>query len=206
MTKKAMTKKVVTKLLSILVLGMVGTAFAAGQELEQESWAVELQEYQAAIQTYSNLHLGLSMAAHSAALVASCSASAVVVAGSFLTESFPVINFFPELFANAVDENYITFPNDEWEWDQAARGVAGGAVVSLVDLAEFILLWLAGEEDRSFQSFKKVYASTFAVAETLFAEQGQCLMSFLKLLITGEELDTRQTPEDMQKLWGDVLY
>lgn len=189
---------------ALMAVGMMGTAGAA----EQEAWQIELQEYEAKVQDYSNFGLTMRMGWYSSTLLASCSADVVVVAGSFVADTLPVFNFLSEGAANLVDEEYKTIDFDSIISLKAAgelgRGTLGGGLAATLETFEFVFLWLAGEEDRSFEAVKKLYKSSFATANALFAEKGKCMMSFSKLLITGAELDTRQTPEEMNKIW-DVM-
>ena len=171
----------------------------------QENWQVELQEYATNVQTASNFTLALFMGTYSTTVLASCSADVAIVAGSFMIDSFPVFNFISEVFVNIVDENYRSTDFESIISLKAAaqlgRGTLGGAGLSAIEAIEFVLLWLAGEEDRSFEATKKMYASSFATAKALFSKQGQCLMSVSKLLITGRELDIRHA--EAEKLWDD---
>ncbi|MCB0367481.1 MAG: hypothetical protein H6624_02875 [Bdellovibrionaceae bacterium] len=189
-----------------IAFGFMGTQVQAA---ELEAWEVELQEYEASLPNMSKFSLTWRMGMYSSKMLAACSADVVVVAGSFIADTLPVFNFISEGAANLVDEDYKSIDFDSIislaAAGQAGRGVAGGGVAALWESFEFIFLWLAGEQGRSYEAVKKMYSSSFATTKALFAEKGACLMSFSKLLMTGAELDKRQTPEEMNMLFNEIL-
>ncbi|MCB0385080.1 MAG: hypothetical protein KDD43_06785 [Bdellovibrionales bacterium] len=194
----------------LIAAAMVVSCFGmSAQAADVEPWEVELQEYEASLANMSKYSLTWRMGLYTSKMLASCSADVVVVAGSFIADTLPVFNFISEGAANLVDEDYKSIDFDSIislaAAGQAGRGVAGGGFAALWESFEFIFLWLAGEEDRSFEAVKKMYASSFATTKALFAEKGACLMSFSKLLMTGAELDKRQTPEEMNMLFNEIL-
>ena len=65
-------------------------------------------------------------------------------------------------------------------------------MVGVAETLEFVTLWLGGNEKLAYQQLAKVYASTSATAEALFADQGQCMMSLSKLLLVRTEMAKRE--------------
>ncbi|MCC7403331.1 MAG: hypothetical protein IT288_02950 [Bdellovibrionales bacterium] len=176
---------------SLIVLGGLS---AQAQDLQP--WEAELQAYEAKVPQMSSARLALAMTGQTTKLIAACSADAVVVMASFVMDTLPVANLVSEGITNLVDKNYETLDFESWlsfaAAGQLGRGVAGGGVAAILESAEFLFLWLAGEEERSYEAVKKMYASSFATVNALFAQKGACMMSFAKLVILGNELEERR--------------
>ncbi|MGZ3652486.1 MAG: hypothetical protein ACXVB9_13605 [Bdellovibrionota bacterium] len=181
-----------TWILSALVLSLPTLAHA---HVEAHPWQAELESYKASLPAKSNKQLILLHAGNSAMAIGSCSASAAITGASFVAESLPVVNGLSEILANEVDPDYKTVEYKSiFSWEaltELGRGTVGGGVIALKDALKFISLWLSGEQDLSFEAAKKIYASSFANAEALFANQGKCMMSISKIIILRTELEKR---------------
>jgi hypothetical protein len=179
-------------ILSALVLSIPTLAHA---EIEQHDWKAELQAYRESLPAKSNSKLILLHAGNTALAMASCSVSAAITGASFVAETLPIVNAIPEIVANNVDPDYKSFDfTSIFSWaalTELGRGTVGGGVIAIKDALKFITLWLSGQEDRSFDAAKKIYASSFANAEALFAKQGKCMMSLSKTVILASEMQSR---------------
>jgi hypothetical protein len=181
-----------TWILSALVLSLPTIAHA---EIEQHDWKAELQAYKDSLPAKSNSKLILLHAGNTAMAMGSCSVSAAITGASFVAETMPIVNAIPEIVANGLDPEYKSFDfTSIFSWaalTELGRGTVGGGVIAIKDALKFITLYLSGQSDRSFAAAKEIYASSFANADALFASQGKCMMSLSKIVILGNEMQSR---------------
>lgn len=175
----------------ILVIALVAGGIA---HAEGSNWAQRLEKHKQNMQSTSNTMLWVNNAFFTAGAMSTCSMSTVVAAAAFIGDTVPVGNIVSETIANVSSDDYKTFDAvNRWEaLGQIGRGAVGGAVVTAVDALKFVVLWLGGQESRSFESAKQVYASTFETLNTVFAREGQCLMNVSRVLITRQEMVNRR--------------
>ncbi|MCB0342378.1 MAG: hypothetical protein H6626_15105 [Pseudobdellovibrionaceae bacterium] len=184
--------------LRAMAMGLAFFSLIGAAHAGEMSWQEKLENYREEIKGRSirNLYF-FDLTYQSAKISATCTASTAVVGATFVSESMPVFGVISEGIASITSSEYEVFDAESFlSLETAAgvgRGALGGAVVGTAEVFEFLLLWLAGEEDQSFKALKKVYGGTVATAEALFAEQSQCLMSFSKLILVLKEIDSRET-------------
>lgn len=188
---------------SVLFVLMAAASVSATVEAKELApWQLELQNYQSQLPHMSKLGLTVRVGFYSGTALASCSTDALVAGASFVSDTLPAFNLLSEGVANLVDPNYSSIDFESILSLRAAadisRGTLGGALVAVYESLEFVLLWLAGEEERSFEAVKKLYSSSIATTEALFARKAKCMMSFSKIALTGAELEKRQTPHQDQ--------
>jgi len=188
---------------------LASLVFATGAQAATVDWKIQLEDYKQYLQTLDNKQLVVRTAFYSVKAIATCGASAAMTAAAFVADTAPITGVVSEIIANNANPEYQT-----WEkilsvdsLASAARTTAGGGVVGVAEALEFVNLWLGGNEDLAFGQLKKTYASTFATAEALFADQSQCLMSYSKVLLTRVEMQKRgmmpkpyQAPTQQQQL------
>ena len=176
-----------------LVLIMSLLFCGAAQANQVPDWKAKLEAYKAGLATATQTGLRVRYGFYAGAAVTTCALSTVVTAATFVADTVPVTNLASEALANISSPDYQTYQNIlEWEnLGNIGRGALGGGPVAVIESLEFVVLWLGGHEAQSFQALKKTYASTFATANALFAEQGQCLMNISKVAITRAELQRR---------------
>ncbi len=181
------------KALSLFVLA-IATLPSLAQAAPRD-WQAELETYKATIAEKSNANLIWRHAGNTTAALGACGTAAAIAGASFVAETFPVANGLSEVVANASDENYETATyNSLLSWEafmQLARGTAGGGLVAVKDSLKFVILFLSGDTSRSFEGVKKVYASSLATTNKMFAEQGLCMMSLSKVVLLNVELEKR---------------
>ncbi len=175
----------------VLILSLVFCGAAQADQVPD--WKQKLETYKAGLSTASGGGLQLRYGFYAGAAVTTCALSTVVTAATFVADTVPVTNIASETLANISNPDYKTYQNIlEWEnLGNIGRGALGGGPVAVIESLEFVFLWLGGNEAQSFQALKKTYASTFATANALFAEQGQCLMNIAKVAITRAEIQRR---------------
>ncbi len=174
----------------LIIASMV---FASGAQAAQVDWKTQLEDYKTHIQTLNNGQLVLRTAFYSGMSIATCTLAAGMTAAAFVSDTAPITNVLAEVIANNANPDYQTFEKI-WSVEtlaNTARGTVGGGVVGVAEALEFVNLWLGGNTDLAFGQLKKAYASTYATAEALFADQGQCLMSYSKVLLTRIEMQKR---------------
>lgn len=180
-----------TFFITLLALGLFSFSVQA-----EEKWETELETYGQQIQDYGNLRLYANTLGYSSLLVGTCSASALIVAATAIADTYPILNIVSESVANLTNDEYETLDAEAFlsleTLADTGRGAVGGGVVALAESFEYVFLWLSGREDQSYSGLKEVYKSTVMVSESLFSQQGKCLMSFTKLLITLNEMTYRQ--------------
>ncbi|HEY8279013.1 MAG TPA: hypothetical protein VIH99_05285 [Bdellovibrionota bacterium] len=168
----------------------------ARAEVKSYDWQAELQAYKANVEQKSTPNLYLRLAGNTVMIEGTCASAIALSGAAFIAETLPVMNGLPEIAANAVDPEYETFTYQKllsWEaFMELARGTAGGGLVGAKDALKFVFLWLTGQGDQGFEGMKKMYASSFATTEALFAKQGKCLMSLSKQIILRTEIQKRQ--------------
>jgi hypothetical protein len=164
--------------------------FASGANAAQTDWKSELEQYKQHIETLNNGELWVRTAFYSGLSITTCTLAAGVTAATFVSDTIPLTNALSEIIANNANPDYQTYEKimSVETLANAGRGAAGGAVIGVFETLEFINLWLGGNEELAFNQLKKNYASTIATANALFADQGKCLMSYSKVLLTRVEM------------------
>lgn len=174
-----------------VVLAMMFSVSAIAAPVD---WKADLDAYRASVKNSSYTMLVVYRAANAAAAVSSCSTSLFFVGVSALADTFPGVgNIASESIANMANVDYQTYQN-LLEWDRAAdvgRGLLGGGVVGGLESMEFVFRLLAGHPNESFSGLAKVYASTFATMDALFAEESLCVMSQQKVAVLAVEMASR---------------
>lgn len=174
--------------LILLVAGLLSSVAFAGQD-----WQAELAQYKESLKTTPTWELYVLNPYWVSSAIASCGADTFAVAAAFTADTFPGSNPAAEYIAHASNPDYKSY-QDLLSWETAAglaRGTVGGAAVAVNDTLKFVLQVLAGNGDQGYQDFQKVYASTFATAQALFANQGVCMMSLSKVLLIENEAASR---------------
>lgn len=175
------------------LLLIASVLFASGAQAAQVDWKTQLEDYKQHISTLNNNQLVLRTAYYSVMAAGTCAASAAMTASAFIADSAPITGVVAEIIANNADPSYQT-------WDKiltvetlanTTRGALGGGVVGVAEALEFVNLWLGGNTDQAFGQLKKAYSSSFATMDALFADKGQCLMNFSKVLLTRREMQKR---------------
>jgi hypothetical protein len=182
-------------LIALLSLGLNSAAMAESAE-GKKPWQVELEQYQSGLASRTQISLVLGLARHAPVMVASCGASLAVSAATLVTDTLPITNVVSESIANMSNGQYQTQDFDSVlsleALGELARGTTGGAIAGAAELVEFMFIYLAGEEkERGFEMVKKLYASTFATIDALFAEKSKCMMSMSKVFMLTGELKAR---------------
>lgn len=166
---------------------------AGAAHADAPDWQGALEQYKKEVQAATNGGLWGRHAFYAVNATATCSLSAVITGAAFIADTAPMTNIVAELIGNTADPAYRTYESI-WDWktlEQTALGVAGGGAIGMVETLEFITLWLGGNEHLAFNKLKQNYASTIATANSVFANQGQCMMSISKILITRTEMRNR---------------
>lgn len=156
-------------------------------------WRAELEEYKLTLEVEPYPGLWTRHLYHVSMAGLTCSASAAMTGASFIAETFPVGNVLSEVLANFTDPSYQTY-EALVSWDtllHSGRGALGGGVVGMAETLEFLTLWLGGNTDEAFSNTKENYKSTLAIAETVFASQGQCMMQMAKEMLVMAEMSRR---------------
>lgn len=176
------------KFFVILAAGLSLSAHAA-----KGDWEAKLENYRQQVQTFSALGLYVSQAGNISKSFAGCTGSVVASAAAFCADTLPLLNPIAETIGNLADQDYQTYGSlIDWETlANAGRGAAGGGVVASVEALEFVMLWLAGNEDQSFEALKKVYASTFATVDAMFSNDSACYVNLARIQIVRAEWNRR---------------
>lgn len=157
-------------------------------------WKGDFDRYRDSLKSATYLGLHAYRAGQASVAVGSCSLSTFIVGVTAAADTFPGVgNIAAEAIANMSNVDYKTYEN-LLEWERAAdigRGLLGGAIVGPAESLEFLLRLLAGRPNESFQALSKVYASTFATMDALFAEESLCVMSISKVGIITAEMKSR---------------
>lgn len=176
--------------LILLVAGLLSSVAFAGQR----DWQAELAQYQESLKTTPTWQLYLLNPYWVSAAFATCTESTIAVAAAFAADTIPGSNPAAEYIAHVANPDYQSY-QDLKSWETAAslvRGTVGGGAVAVNDTLKFVLQCLAGNPELGYQDFQKVYASTFATAQALFANQGECMMSLSKVVLIEKEAATRK--------------
>lgn len=176
--------------LILLVAGLLSSVAFAGQR----DWQAELAQYQESLKTTPTWQLYILNPYWVGSAITTCAPATFAVAAAFAADTFPGSNPAAEYIAHAANPDYKSY-EDLRSWETAAglvRGTVGGAAVAVNDTLKFVLQFLSGNADLGYQDFQKVYASTFATAQSLFANQGECMMSLSKVLLIENEASTRK--------------
>ena len=124
---------------------------------------------------------------------AGCTGSVVAIAAALCADTLPLTNPIAETIGNLADQDYKTYQS-LMDWETLAnlgRGTVGGAAVAPVEALEFVLLWLAGNEDQSFEALKKVYGSTFATIDAMMSNDSACYVNLARVQIVRAEWQRR---------------
>lgn len=183
--------------LSALALFLGLGTMAQAERLQP--WQLKLQQYQSHLTEVSNSGLLARIGGQSGLLLATCSADFLLTGSSVIAETLPIANKLSEGLAGIVDSQYISVDFDSildlGFLGQLTPNSFGGGITGIAESVEFVIQWLAGEEDRSFQQTPKIYQSTITTVNRLFSEQGICMMSLSKLKLTVAELKRRPAVE-----------
>ncbi len=184
-----------------IVLLLSLTLSAAAHADQAPAWQQKLEAYKVSLDQSTNAGLQVRQGYYIGAAVTTCALSTVVTGATFVADTVPLTSILGEGLANVANPDYMTY-KQIMEWETLAgmgRGTVGGAGVAVIESLEFVVLWLAGNETQAFEGLKKNYASSFATMESLFAQQGQCMMNISKVLITRAEIARRgQLPSPMR--------
>lgn len=155
---------------AVLFVGISSSAFA------QEDWQVEQQEWQAQVETMSTLGLSVTLAKQLAAKILVCGASNTIVGVSIVADTVPVANILSEIAANMADEDYESLVAEEWSGtvEELFEGTFAGAGALVQDSAQFLVLVLAGEEERAWQNVAASYKSSVILAEKFAEDKSLC--------------------------------
>jgi len=161
-----------------------------------KDWQGELAAYSKSLESRYTGSLWMSHAWYSGASTATCLASVAMTGAVFVADTLPVVNGLSEYIGGTVDPQYQTHTYESilsWEAAaQAGRGLVGGGVTGVAEALQYVLLLkLAGREEEAFGGLAKMYASSFATANALFAKQGQCMMNLAKNTLIRRELHIR---------------
>lgn len=172
----------------ILAAGLSLSAHAA-----KGDWTAKLEKYRQDVQTFSAIELYVSQAGNVSKTFLGCTGSVVASAAAFCADTIPLLNPVAETIGNLADQDYQTYGSLlDWEnLANAGRGSVGGAAVASVEALEFVLLWLAGNEEQSFEALKKVYASTFATVDAMFSNDSACYVNLGRIQIVRAEWQRR---------------
>ena len=169
---------------------IVALALGSAAHADHSNWAEKLAKYKDQVQRVSNTMLLVHNGFYTGAALTACSMSAAVVGAAFISDTAPVTNVISETIANSAAPDYKTY-EALYSWDtlaQMGRGLIGGAPIAMVESLQFVVLWLGGKEDQSFDQVKKVYASTLATANSVFSRESQCMMNLSKVLLARREM------------------
>jgi hypothetical protein len=175
-----------------LILALVMSA-STGAFAQQVDWKSQLESYKGKLASVSDAGLMGRWAYQAGKVMTTCSASAAVTAATFIADTAPLTAPLAELITKSSNPDYQVYETLlSWESLSATgRGVAGGGVVAIAESLQFVTLWLAGNEAQSYQAIAKIYQSTFATAEAVFAKQGQCMMSIARVSLIRLEMNRR---------------
>lgn len=183
----------------VLILSLIASGAAQADQIP--AWQQKLETYRAGLEQATPAGLQVRRGFYIGAALTTCALSTVVTGATFVADTVPVTNLLAEPVANIVTPDYQTYQNI-LEWENLAnigRGTIGGAPVAVIESLEFVVLWLGGNQALAFEGLKKTYASTITTANTLFADQGQCMMNISKVLLTHAEIKRRaQLPAPMR--------
>lgn len=159
----------------------------------KDDWKVELAQFQDGLKGYSNNHVRFLLGWYGGKMVATCVASAAVTGAVFVADTLPLTNILSEGVGNLSAPDYQTYESllSLETLAAAGRGTLGGGVIALGESLEFVVLWLGGNEEQSWEALAKVYASTAKTADALFAKKSQCVMSMAKAGLAARELGKR---------------
>lgn len=172
---------------------MATLVFATGAQAAQVDWKTELENYSLHVETLRDNQLTLRAAGYSVMAIATCGTSAAMAAAAFIADTAPITGVLSEVIANTANPDYESWQKI-FSLDSLAgttRTAVGGAAVGVWDVLGFINLWLGGNEHLAFEQLAKTYASTIATANSLFASQSKCVMSYSKVLLTRIEMRKR---------------
>lgn len=177
------------RLMLVLALSLSTVAHASNAD-----WADKLERYRQGLKTTTDLNLWVNNTFFTSAALATCSMSAAVVGAAFIADTTPVTNLVAETIANSTVPDYQSYESLlSWEsLAQLGRGLIGGGPIAMVESLQFVVLWLGGNQDQSFEQAKKVYSSTFKTAESVFANESQCMMSLSRVLLVRREMQARK--------------
>lgn len=179
------------------ILLVLVTVFALSSNAHAaKDWQAELAAFEKSLPTRYTGSLWMSHAWYSGASTTTCLASVAMTGAAFVADTLPVVNGLSEYIGVTVDPQYQTHTYESilsWEAAaQAGRGLMGGGVTGVAEALQYVLLLkLAGREDEAFDGLSKMYASSFATANALFANQGQCMMNLAKNTLLRRELYIR---------------
>lgn len=183
---------------SVIALFASQASFAA-----MEPWQQERDRWTAQVKDMSQLALVVNWTQQLTAGSMVCGFDMGLIAASLAADSVPVGNVLAEIAANLSDEDYQSLEAQTWYgqlWE-GVKGSLGGATYVTKDSLQFVLLALAGEPEKGFESTKKAYESTIAITQKLTSEKSLCARMSRTEMIIRQELFRRwgitKSVEDM---------
>lgn len=134
------------------------------------------QEWEEKVANMSALELSVTWTQQLAAKIMACGAGNTIVGVSIVADTVPVTNILSEIAANMADENYQSLSSEDWlgQFGDIFKGTFAGAGALIKDSAQFVILVLAGEEEKAWQSVEKAYSSSITLAQKFDQEGSLC--------------------------------
>ena len=144
--------------------------------------ATELANYRAEIAGSNYIQLIGYQGVNISKMSATCALSMSLTGAAFISDTIPLTNPVAEWLGNKTNRSYKTY-DILLSWEtlaDAGRGAAGGGLVAGYEFFDYLVKFAAGEQ-MDWANLKKVYASSFAVAESVFSEDSRCIVNLAKI-------------------------
>lgn len=173
---------------------IIASIFAVNAQAEAVDWVIQLENYRSEVTTYTAQQLFWSNFGNYSKVVVGCAGAGALTGIAFVTDTVPVTNPVAEWFANKSNSRYETY-RAFWSWETMAnvgRGTMGGAVVGAYESWEWFSLWLKGDTSTAYSELSKVYESSFATFNAMFAREGACYMNIMRVGVVRAEYRRRE--------------
>ncbi len=173
---------------------IIAALFAVNAQAETVDWMTQLENYRVEVKAYSAQDLFWGQFGNYTKAGLGCTGAGASTVIAFVTDTIPLTNPVAEWVGNKANARYETY-QAFWRWETLAnvgRGATGGALMAGYEGFEWIVLWLKGDTTQAFSELAKVYASTFATAEAMFAKEGACLMNVARVAVVRAEYRRRE--------------
>ena len=177
---------------ALLAAGLSQSAFAeVGWKEEAKQWEQNVTE----MGTYS---LYVSWVSYLSKEAIACTASNTVVGVSIVADTVPVANILSEIAANMADETYESTSAQDFggQLGDAFKGTFAGSGALVKDGIQFLLLTLAGEQDRAWQGVESAYASSITLANKFAEDKSLCQRLSRIQGIIGQEISLRWNAQE----------